>query len=152
MKSLFLYLLLAIAISLPFIIIISSNFGFVTGGPPGIVGLVNTIAFLIVWLAVSMMMGYKLKRGFNLIILIYWGLLALIFLPITNTLEVSKELIPLVLVFLISPLYGVTDYLSTAEIVFFGIPIFVFLCFLFFLGGKTIKNKKWFKTKFGLII
>ncbi|MEK5215904.1 hypothetical protein [Psychrobacillus sp. FSL H8-0487] len=139
-KSLFLYLLLVIVISLPFII--SSNFGFVTGGPPGIVGLLNTIAFLIVWLAVSMMMGYKLKRGFNLIILIYWGMLALVFFPITNTLEVTKELIPLVLVFLISPLYGVSDYLSTDEIVFIGIPICVFLCFLFFFGGKTIKNRK----------
>lgn len=127
--------------SLPFIVI-SSNFGFVTGGPPGIVGLINTIAFLFVWLAVSMMMGYKLKRGFNLIILIYWGILALIFLPLTNTVEVSKELVPLVLVFLIGPLYGVTDYLSTDEIVFIGIPIFIFLCFLFFLGGKTIKNRK----------
>lgn len=146
LKSIFIYALWAAFFSMPFIIF-STYSGFIMGGPAGFMGLLNTLCYILLWILLSYFLGKKLLNHFIVFVVVYWGILLLIYLLATTVEAFSNNYFILASIFLISPFYGLTSIFPIPEFTFVFIPIFALLCSISYLLGRR-NNLKLTKIDF----
>ncbi|SPF42383.1 putative membrane protein [Candidatus Desulfosporosinus infrequens] len=121
-KFIVLNILIAIAISISALLIISSNLNiFFMGNIPTFRTAVVAVVFLVVWLFYGMVMGYMKKKNFIKFISFYWGIsgsVAYFILPIG---KLAILAIP-VMILTLAPTYGLKYFINIgSHELFYGI-------------------------------
>jgi len=139
-KSIGKYTAIAIVTTIPFVII-SANFGFISGAPPNVVTIFNSSIFILSWILVSLIMGYIKGLHFLIFIALYWSVLLGISFVVINNPDAPLILLPLF--FMISPFYGSEYFLNLSIELLLSLyaSLFIIICFLGFCLKKVRYNR-----------